>query len=166
MSIHWESTWGVTWAARVLPIIGNNVPFLSAQVGRTRSVITVRSSPNRARDLRWNPCAAVISSITTPQERIGARRIRSIVHLGQLGLCRAPFRPEPARLAARLDILGDLGGLPPGCRGCCAGCHGPLGNGGKGANLAAPSLPRAQTDIGLYKVIRYGLPETEMPGAN
>ena len=44
--------------------------------------------------------------------------------------------------------------------------HGPAGNGGKGANLAVPSLPRAQTDIALYKVIRYGLPETEMPGAN
>src|SRR5689334_25072372 len=50
--------------------------------------------------------------------------------------------------------------------GRCAGCHGPSGNGGKGANLAAPSLPRAQTDIALYKVIRYGIPETEMPGAN
>jgi putative heme-binding domain-containing protein len=50
--------------------------------------------------------------------------------------------------------------------GRCAGCHGPAGNGGKGANLAAPSLPRAQTDAALYKLIRYGLPETEMPGAN
>lgn len=50
--------------------------------------------------------------------------------------------------------------------GRCAGCHGPRGNGGKGANLASPLLARAQTDIGLYKVIRYGLPETEMPGAN
>ena len=30
--------------------------------------------------------------------------------------------------------------------GRCAGCHGPAGNGGKGANLAVPSLPRAQTD--------------------
>jgi cytochrome c oxidase cbb3-type subunit III len=50
--------------------------------------------------------------------------------------------------------------------GRCAGCHGPRGNGGKGANLAAPSLPRAETDIVLYRVIRYGIPETEMPGAN
>jgi len=47
--------------------------------------------------------------------------------------------------------------------GRCAGCHGPAGNGGKGANLATPSLSRAQTDIGLYTVIRYGLLETEMP---
>jgi putative heme-binding domain-containing protein len=50
--------------------------------------------------------------------------------------------------------------------GRCAGCHGPRGNGGKGANLAVPSLPRAQTEIALYRTIRYGLPETEMPGAN
>src|SRR5262249_39828239 len=50
--------------------------------------------------------------------------------------------------------------------GRCAGCHGPAGNGGKGANLAVPSLPRGQTDIALYKVIRYGLAETEMPGTN
>jgi putative heme-binding domain-containing protein len=50
--------------------------------------------------------------------------------------------------------------------GRCAGCHGPAGNGGKGANLALPSLPRAQSDISLYKVIRYGLPETEMPASN
>jgi putative heme-binding domain-containing protein len=27
-------------------------------------------------------------------------------------------------------------------------------------------LPRAQTDIGLYRVIRYGLPDTEMPSHN
>jgi putative heme-binding domain-containing protein len=50
--------------------------------------------------------------------------------------------------------------------GRCAGCHGPRGNGGKGANLAAPSLPRAQSDLGLYRVIRYGIPESEMPAHN
>src|SRR4051794_3404539 len=50
--------------------------------------------------------------------------------------------------------------------GRCAGCHGPNGDGGKGANLAIPSLPRGATDLGLYRVIRYGLPETEMPSHN
>lgn len=49
--------------------------------------------------------------------------------------------------------------------GRCAGCHGPAGDGGKGANLAA-SLPRAQDDRALYRIIRYGIPETEMPGFN
>lgn len=48
--------------------------------------------------------------------------------------------------------------------GRCAGCHGPLGDGGKGANLGVPKLPRAADDSSLYRVIRYGLPETEMPG--
>jgi cytochrome c oxidase cbb3-type subunit III len=49
--------------------------------------------------------------------------------------------------------------------GRCAGCHGPSGDGGKGANLAVAMLPRGGTDRELYKVIRYGLPETEMPGS-
>lgn len=47
--------------------------------------------------------------------------------------------------------------------GRCAGCHGPDGDGGKGANLAVTVLPRASTDLALYRVVRYGLPETEMP---
>lgn len=47
--------------------------------------------------------------------------------------------------------------------GRCAGCHGPGGDGGKGANLAVPQLERASTDLALYRVVRYGLPETEMP---
>ena len=48
----------------------------------------------------------------------------------------------------------------------CAGCHGPAGDGGKGTNLAQPSLPRAQKDLALYRIIRYGLPDTEMPAHN
>lgn len=51
-------------------------------------------------------------------------------------------------------------------KGRCAGCHGPTGDGGKGTNLAAPMLPRAQTDLALYRTIRYGLPDTEMPAHN
>lgn len=47
--------------------------------------------------------------------------------------------------------------------GRCAGCHGPSGDGGKGANLAVPTLPRAAEDRSLYRVIRYGIPDTEMP---
>ena len=50
--------------------------------------------------------------------------------------------------------------------GLCAGCHGPAGDGGKGTNLATAELPRAQNDLGLYRIIRYGLPDTEMPGHN
>ncbi|MBY0503896.1 MAG: c-type cytochrome [Bryobacteraceae bacterium] len=50
-------------------------------------------------------------------------------------------------------------------QGRCAGCHGPEGSGGKGANLAVPVLPRAADDRSLYRIIRYGLPDTEMPGS-
>ncbi|MBL8211025.1 MAG: c-type cytochrome [Bryobacterales bacterium] len=48
-------------------------------------------------------------------------------------------------------------------KGRCAGCHGLTGDGGKGANLAVRDLPRAQTEQALYRVVRYGIPETEMP---
>lgn len=47
--------------------------------------------------------------------------------------------------------------------GRCAGCHGPTGDGGKGANLAVPTLPQAATDRALYRIVRYGIPDTEMP---
>lgn len=50
--------------------------------------------------------------------------------------------------------------------GRCAGCHGPEGDGGKGANLAIPVLSRGQTDAALYRTIRYGVPDTEMPSHN
>ncbi|MEP6540475.1 MAG: c-type cytochrome, partial [Bryobacteraceae bacterium] len=49
--------------------------------------------------------------------------------------------------------------------GRCAGCHGPAGDGGKGANLAVAVLPRGASDRDLYSVIRYGLAETEMPSS-
>jgi len=49
--------------------------------------------------------------------------------------------------------------------GHCAPCHGPAGDGGKGANLARPVLPRAADDRSLFLVLRKGIPGTEMPGA-
>lgn len=49
--------------------------------------------------------------------------------------------------------------------GRCAGCHGPAGDGGKGANLAVAVLPRGAADRDLYRVIRFGLAETEMPSS-
>jgi putative heme-binding domain-containing protein len=45
----------------------------------------------------------------------------------------------------------------------CAGCHGPTGDGGKGTNLAVPVLPRAAADASLYEIIRFGIPDSEMP---
>jgi cytochrome c oxidase cbb3-type subunit III len=45
----------------------------------------------------------------------------------------------------------------------CSFCHGPKGEGGQGAVLAVPRLPRAPDDISLYRVIRDGIPGTKMP---
>ncbi len=47
----------------------------------------------------------------------------------------------------------------------CGSCHGPLGNGGKGANLAQPQLRRATDDQALLTIIRRGIAGTEMPGS-
>jgi cytochrome c oxidase cbb3-type subunit 3 len=47
----------------------------------------------------------------------------------------------------------------------CAVCHGPEGAGGRGANLARPTLRRAADDRGLFLVIRQGILGTEMPPA-
>ena len=47
----------------------------------------------------------------------------------------------------------------------CGSCHGPLGNGGKGANLAQLQLRHATSDQALQSIIRRGIPGTEMPGS-
>jgi putative heme-binding domain-containing protein len=49
--------------------------------------------------------------------------------------------------------------------GQCAPCHGPEGDGGKGANLAQPTLRRGADDRSLFKTIEDGIPGTEMPKA-
>ncbi|MEZ5352859.1 MAG: c-type cytochrome [Bryobacteraceae bacterium] len=50
--------------------------------------------------------------------------------------------------------------------GGCTYCHGPTGDGGKGANLAVPELSRAPQDEDLVAIIQTGVPGTEMPGAH
>jgi cytochrome c oxidase cbb3-type subunit 3 len=47
----------------------------------------------------------------------------------------------------------------------CAPCHGIQGTGGKGANLARPTLKHAADDAGLFAVIQNGIENTGMPGA-
>lgn len=49
--------------------------------------------------------------------------------------------------------------------GSCGYCHGPTGDGGKGADLSRPDLVRAKTDGDLARIIEVGIPGTEMPGA-
>ncbi len=51
-------------------------------------------------------------------------------------------------------------------KGQCAGCHGPKGEGGRGAVLAQPRLRRASDDETLFRTIRDGVRGTEMPGAD
>jgi putative heme-binding domain-containing protein len=47
--------------------------------------------------------------------------------------------------------------------GQCARCHGPKGEGGRGAVLAQPQLRHAPNDESLFVVIRDGIKGTEMP---
>ena len=47
--------------------------------------------------------------------------------------------------------------------GNCAPCHGPRGDGGKAADLTVPRYRHAPDDPALFRVIRFGLPGTEMP---
>lgn len=49
--------------------------------------------------------------------------------------------------------------------GGCTYCHGPTGDGGKGADLSRRELTRAKTDTDLVLIIEEGIPGTEMPGA-
>src|SRR5690349_18603685 len=46
----------------------------------------------------------------------------------------------------------------------CAYCHGPRGEGGRGAILARPRLMHAPDDTALFNVIARGIPDSEMPG--
>lgn len=46
----------------------------------------------------------------------------------------------------------------------CSYCHGPRGEGGRGATLARPRLVHAPDDAAMFKVIADGIPDSEMPG--
>jgi putative heme-binding domain-containing protein len=46
----------------------------------------------------------------------------------------------------------------------CAYCHGDEGDGGRGANLARPTLRHAPTDDALFRIISRGISGTDMPG--
>ena len=48
--------------------------------------------------------------------------------------------------------------------GACTYCHGPTGDGGKGADLSRRDLRHAQKDLDLVNIIEVGLPGTDMPG--
>jgi putative heme-binding domain-containing protein len=50
-------------------------------------------------------------------------------------------------------------------QGHCAGCHGPGGEGGRGAILARPTLTNAIDDATLFQILKDGIRGTEMPPA-
>ena len=49
--------------------------------------------------------------------------------------------------------------------GSCTYCHGPTGDGGKGADLSRQELVRAKTDGDLARILEVGIPGSEMPSA-
>jgi putative heme-binding domain-containing protein len=63
-------------------------------------------------------------------------------------------------LLANLALAADA---PDLFRAHCAPCHGPNGDGGRGANLAVPKLLHAPDDEALSALIRDGIPGTQMP---
>ena len=73
-------------------------------------------------------------------------------------------------LALSLAQADPLEGLSPveGKRlfdGQCAVCHGIGGGGSTGPSLQKPVLPRAASNADLVRVIKEGIPNTQMPGA-
>jgi putative heme-binding domain-containing protein len=76
-----------------------------------------------------------------------------------VGLC---FQSLPAVVAAQSAEMEQGKRL---FESQCGSCHGPLGNGGRGANLAQPQLRRATDDQALRNIIRRGIPGTEMPSS-
>jgi len=84
---------------------------------------------------------------------------------GWLVLCVALYAQESSKEVTLPDSAEDIARGEKLYRNSCQYCHGPQGDGGKGANLARPKLTRATTDEKLLNFIQNGIPGTEMPGA-
>jgi cytochrome c oxidase cbb3-type subunit III len=75
-----------------------------------------------------------------------------------------PFDPEYVIPKENPDTTpADLKNGQQLFMGQCARCHGPKGEGGRGAVLAQPRLRHAPDDQALFLVIRDGIKGTEMP---
>ncbi|MBI2680300.1 MAG: c-type cytochrome [Candidatus Solibacter usitatus] len=68
-------------------------------------------------------------------------------------------------ISAGIAVAQDLANGQRIFQSQCAHCHGPRGEGGRGANLAKPRLRHAADDAALFKIIDQGIEGTEMPGA-
>src|SRR5437867_10174871 len=73
-----------------------------------------------------------------------------------LAFGQAPPQPTPA-------TPEDLAQGEPLFQAQCGYCHGPRGDGGRGAVLARPRLRHAPDDQALFNVITRGIPGTQMP---
>src|SRR5947207_15308716 len=72
---------------------------------------------------------------------------------GVLGQTRALSRALAVDIAAGKRIFDAQ----------CAWCHGTGGSGGSGPNLQRTSLRHASSDASLVRIVRTGIPGTEMP---
>lgn len=95
----------------------------------------------------------MLDSIRVRRSRI-RRRVFVVCAVG-LGVWASVVSAQPAQSAQGKRLFESQ----------CGSCHGPLGNGGKGANLAQPQLRRASDDEALFNIIRRGIRGTEMPGS-
>src|SRR5260370_35856601 len=68
--------------------------------------------------------------------------------------------PQPANLTPQ-----DLARGKQLFEAQCAPCHGIQGTGGKGANLARPTLKHAAEAAALFAQVQDGIESTSMPGA-
>src|SRR5881296_3359790 len=72
----------------------------------------------------------------------------------KLALAQAPPSPPTAEDLAQGERLFQAQ---------CGYCHGPRGDGGRGATLARPRLRHAPDDQSLFNIITRGIPGTQMP---
>lgn len=77
-----------------------------------------------------------------------------------LMLCAQSPSPQPTNLTPQ-----DIARGKQLFQGQCSPCHGVLGTGGKGANLARPTLKHAADDKALFSIIQDGIENTGMPAA-
>jgi cytochrome c oxidase cbb3-type subunit III len=81
-----------------------------------------------------------------------------------LGVCLASAQGTAENIPRPPVTAGDLAAGERLYLTQCGYCHGPRGEGGRGAALARPRLLHAPDAQALFTVIEQGIPGTEMPG--
>jgi cytochrome c oxidase cbb3-type subunit 3 len=91
-------------------------------------------------------------------------RIQRLIAGMLLGGCMVSAQRTAENIARPAATTDDLAAGERLYRTQCGYCHGPRGEGGRGATLARPRLPHAPDAHALFAVIENGIPGTEMPG--